>query len=187
MGIGNVLPRGVAVSAYHRQAAKRKKASKTHWRSSRHTWFFQGNRISLAGEHNNSSHFNHHPTVKPLHLMAWLVKLVSKEGDVVLDPFMGSGTTLMATKMLRRKGIGVELEHKYCDIAIRRINSDPYPLITTRPNLVHPNPQPSSPLSPNIFANPIKRSSPACFLFIPSINRTRLQPAIRARVFLFLS
>ena len=67
--------------------------------------------------------YNNHPTVKPLHLIAYLVRLISKEGDVVLDPFLGSGTTLMACKMLSRKGIGIEKEKEYCDIAIKRIKN----------------------------------------------------------------
>ncbi len=45
---------------------------------------------------------NHHPTVKPLHLISWLIRLVSKDGDTVLDPFMGSGTTGVACKQLNR-------------------------------------------------------------------------------------
>ena len=73
-----------------------------------------------SGETNNN-----HLTVKPVHLIAYLVRLVSKEGDVVLDPFMGSGTTLMACKMLGRKGIGVEKEKDYCEIAVKRIDSIP--------------------------------------------------------------
>lgn len=64
---------------------------------------------------------NHHPTVKPKHLMAWLIKLVTKEGDVVLDPFMGSGTTLLAALELHRKAIGIELQPEYCEIAVTRI------------------------------------------------------------------
>jgi len=65
---------------------------------------------------------NFHPTVKPVHLMSWLVRLVSKEGDTVLDPFMGSGTTGVACKRLGREFIGIELSEEYIKIAEARIN-----------------------------------------------------------------
>ena len=65
---------------------------------------------------------NHHPTVKPVHLMAWLVRLVSKEGDTVLDPFAGSGTTGVACRKLGRNFIGIEISPEYFKIAEKRIN-----------------------------------------------------------------
>lgn len=65
---------------------------------------------------------NHHPTVKPVKLMSYLVTLGSREGDIVLDPFAGSGTTGVACKMLKRRFIGIELEREYCDIAAARLS-----------------------------------------------------------------
>ena len=65
---------------------------------------------------------NTHPTVKPLHLISWLVRLVSKKGDTVLDPFMGSGTTGVACKQLDRNFIGIELNEEYIVIAEKRIS-----------------------------------------------------------------
>jgi hypothetical protein len=64
-----------------------------------------------------------HPTVKPLALMRYLVKLVTRPGHVVLDPFMGSGTTGIACRELGREFIGIEKEAEYCEIARRRINA----------------------------------------------------------------
>jgi len=64
---------------------------------------------------------NTHPTVKPIALMEYLVKLVSREGQVVLDPFMGSGTTGMACKKLGRDFVGIEMEEEYIEIAKARI------------------------------------------------------------------
>jgi DNA modification methylase len=61
----------------------------------------------------------HHPTQKPLPLMVWCVNKV--EGETILDPFMGSGTTGVACQKLGRKFIGIEIEPKYFDIACRRI------------------------------------------------------------------
>ena len=66
---------------------------------------------------------NNHPTVKPIALMEYLVKLVSREGQVVLDPFMGSGTTGMACKRLGREFIGIEIDEEYFKIAQARIDA----------------------------------------------------------------
>lgn len=66
---------------------------------------------------------NIHPTVKPLQLMAYLITLASRPGDVVLDPFLGSGTTAMAAKLLGRRYIGIEREREYLDIARARIST----------------------------------------------------------------
>ena len=72
---------------------------------------------------NGTPRANSHPTVKPVHLMAWLIRLISKENDVVLDPFMGSGTTGVACKLLNRNFIGIELNEEYIKIAEARINN----------------------------------------------------------------
>ena len=64
-----------------------------------------------------------HTTQKPLALMEYLVKLHSNEGDTVLDPFMGSGTTGVACKNLNRNFIGIEKDEKYFEIAKARINA----------------------------------------------------------------
>ena len=66
---------------------------------------------------------NHHPTVKPLALMRWLVKLVAYPGDLVLDPFAGSGSTGVACAMEGREFIGIEREAEYLEIAKRRIEA----------------------------------------------------------------
>jgi len=65
---------------------------------------------------------NHHPTTKPVKLMRILVRRASQLGGVVLDPFMGSGTTGMACAYEGRAFIGIENEEDYCDIARRRID-----------------------------------------------------------------
>lgn len=62
-----------------------------------------------------------HPCPKPLQWLLWLVELSSFPGEVILDPFMGSGTTLRAAKDLGRRAIGIEIEEKYCEIAVRRL------------------------------------------------------------------
>ena len=74
---------------------------------------------------------NDHPTVKPLALMEWLVKLITKEGQLILDPFGGSGSTLIAAKNLNRQFIGMELEEHYCDIAFTRLGGEDCGIIFT--------------------------------------------------------
>ncbi|HTD08371.1 MAG TPA: site-specific DNA-methyltransferase, partial [Solirubrobacteraceae bacterium] len=64
---------------------------------------------------------NIHPTVKPIALMRWLVRLVTPPGGVVLDPFAGSATTGIATLLEERVFLGVEREPKYIDIACARL------------------------------------------------------------------
>lgn len=62
-----------------------------------------------------------HPTQKPLPLMMELVSLFSSAGETVLDPFLGSGTTLVACARLGRKGIGIETDPKHFDAACKRV------------------------------------------------------------------
>lgn len=64
---------------------------------------------------------NNHPTVKPIKLMRWLVKLVTRKGQTVVDPFCGSGTTGCACVLEDREFIGMDMEPEYVDITIRRI------------------------------------------------------------------
>jgi site-specific DNA-methyltransferase (adenine-specific) len=64
---------------------------------------------------------NTHVSVKPIKLMSWLVTLLTRPDDVVLDPFLGSGTTAIAAKMLKRNYVGIEREKEYADIAERRL------------------------------------------------------------------
>lgn len=66
---------------------------------------------------------NHHPTVKPIKLMEYLIKLITPPSGTVLDPFMGSGSTGVATKNLGFKFIGIELDEDYFKIAKKRIRS----------------------------------------------------------------
>ena len=66
---------------------------------------------------------NNHPTVKPVDLMKYLIKLVAPKGSHILDPFMGSGTTGMACKELGMDFTGIDLDKSYCEIAKRRIDA----------------------------------------------------------------
>jgi site-specific DNA-methyltransferase (adenine-specific) len=61
-----------------------------------------------------------HPTQKPLPLMRWCLTLVP-DAQTILDPFMGSGTTLVAAKLEGRTAVGIELEERYCESAAKRL------------------------------------------------------------------
>lgn len=69
-----------------------------------------------------------HPVAFPKELPARCIAAASNHGDVVFDPFMGSGTTLVAAKQLGRRAIGIELEEKYCEIAVQRLAQEVLPL-----------------------------------------------------------
>lgn len=63
-----------------------------------------------------------HPTQKPIALMRWIIERFTQPEDVTVDPYMGSGTTLVAAKQLGRKAIGIEIEERYCEIAAQRLS-----------------------------------------------------------------
>jgi len=65
-----------------------------------------------------------HPTEKPLDVMKWIIQNCTKENDIILDPFLGSGTTAVAAKQLHRRYIGIEISQKYCEIAKQRLGQE---------------------------------------------------------------
>jgi len=70
-----------------------------------------------------------HPTQKPIALMEYFIKTYTNEGDLVLDPFVGSGTTGVACKKLNRNFIGIELNSEYVKMAKERIKNTPEPFL----------------------------------------------------------
>src|SRR3989344_3476508 len=78
------------------------------------------NVLSMATESSNKQH----SAVFPKELPLWFIKLFTKEGDVVLDPFLGSGTTSIAALSLDRNSIGIEIKKEYHDLAIKNINQE---------------------------------------------------------------
>lgn len=80
-----------------------------------------GNKSGMIKE-NPVDEYNFHPTVKPLSLMGYLIRLFSVEGQTVLDPFMGSCTTGVASLINNRNFIGIEAEKKYFELCEHRMN-----------------------------------------------------------------
>ena len=78
-------------------------------------------KTNFGSQQNKYPTTNNHPTVKPVKLMEYLINMVTREGQIVLDPFMGSGTTGVACKRLNRNFIGIELSEEYMTIARSRI------------------------------------------------------------------
>jgi hypothetical protein len=65
---------------------------------------------------------NNHPTTKPVKLMSYIITLFTREGDWVIDPFLGSGTTGLASKLINRHFVGIEREKEYFDICEERLS-----------------------------------------------------------------
>ena len=85
-----------------------------------------GNSLDCFSHHPNpvkhgAPRQNHHPTVKPLQLMSYLITMGSHQGDLILDPFCGSGTALIAARQLARNFIGIEISDEYVQIANTRL------------------------------------------------------------------
>lgn len=69
------------------------------------------------------SFYKDHPCPKNVKWASWLIERAIGKGNLVLDPFLGSGTTIVACKELNRNGIGIEISEKYCDIAKKRLKA----------------------------------------------------------------
>jgi len=91
---------------------------------------------SLGQTYPNDANEVAHPCAKPLRQWRWLVNRVSLDGETVMDPFMGSGTTLLAAKGLGRNAIGIEIEERYCEIAAKRLQQEVLPLFEPEPEPV---------------------------------------------------
>lgn len=88
-----------------------------HGRNRSNVWTYAGVNTFRAGRLDDLSI---HPTVKPVALVADAMRDCSRRGDIVLDPFMGSGTTILAAERVGRRGYGLEIDPLYVDAAVRR-------------------------------------------------------------------
>jgi site-specific DNA-methyltransferase (adenine-specific) len=81
-----------------------------------------------------------HPCPRVITQMLYLCEALSETGETILDPFMGSGTTLVAARQLGRRAIGIEIEEKYCRIAVERLRQTvlPFPAEPENPRTIAP-------------------------------------------------
>ena len=88
-------------------------------------WMSKGHGVYCRRDLSNNAIANErvHPTQKPESLMRWCLDFFPA-AQTVLDPFMGSGTTIVAAKHLGRRAIGIEIEERYCEIAAKRLSQE---------------------------------------------------------------
>jgi len=93
-------------------------------------WFDESNAIEniirpgLAGISKIIPQADEHPTPKPWQLAAYFIELHSQPGDLVIDPFMGGGSTMEAVKRTGRRGIGIEVSEEFCEMSAKRLAQD---------------------------------------------------------------
>lgn len=91
-----------------------------HKGGARHRWYGPKNASTLWKVHRDRTQDYHHPTQKPLELAERAIRHGSQRGEIIYDPFLGSGTTLIAAAILGRRCFGMEIEPRYCDVIVRR-------------------------------------------------------------------
>lgn len=90
------------------------------WKSGASHSFYNDRKQTTVLEFDRPSKNAEHPTMKPLDILAYLIGNSSKSGDIVLDNFLGSGSTLIAAEATGRTCYGVELDPRYCDVIRKR-------------------------------------------------------------------
>ena len=91
-------------------------------RSSESKWTGPKNLPDILRARTVSSCDRVHPVDKPIDLLRQLVEPLTSDGDLVFDPFMGGGSTLLAAQTMNRQAIGIEIEERYCEIAAKRLD-----------------------------------------------------------------
>jgi len=90
------------------------------FRTDGNIWFYNTGFMKSAKE----KYIFEHPAIFPEKLVTDHILSWSNKGEIILDPFLGSGTTCVAAKNLNRKSIGIEIESKYCEIAVKRLRQE---------------------------------------------------------------
>jgi DNA modification methylase len=88
-----------------------------HGRNRSNVWHYAGVNTFRAGRMDDLAM---HPTVKPVAMVAEAIRDCTKRGDIVIDAFMGSGTTILAAERVGRRAFGIEIDPLYVDVAVRR-------------------------------------------------------------------
>jgi site-specific DNA-methyltransferase (adenine-specific) len=116
-------------------AARGFECAVTAWAGKGHKKWNSGGKRGVYTHMVNAGRYGGHPTEKPVSLMSELLQDYTEPGKTILDPFMGSGTTLVACQRLGRQGIGIELDPGYFDTACKRVQQvvDQPPLFTPEP------------------------------------------------------
>jgi DNA modification methylase len=116
-----MVPRDKPITGKNYQAKNTEAANRVVSNSGKKYTYTHKNPVSIISGHWETNAGKMHPTQKPATLMEYMIRTYTAEGGVVLDPFAGSGSTLVAAKRLNRKVIGIELEEKYCEIIAKRL------------------------------------------------------------------
>lgn len=105
-------------------------ANKTEWIIFAHKGrrLLNGSRDTNVLSFARESDTDNHPTPKPPELIEYLISKSTNEGDIVLDPFLGSGTTLIAAQHLKRNAVGIEIDPQYAQFARDRLSAQSNPL-----------------------------------------------------------
>lgn len=90
------------------------------WKAGASHFFIDKRNLTTVIDENKPARNGEHPTMKPVSLFAFLIENSTKENDIVLDVFGGSGTTLIACEQLNRRSLTMELDPHYCDVIITR-------------------------------------------------------------------
>ena len=89
----------------------------------------QGSRPdSFSGVYPNDANKYDHPCAKPIRMWKWLVERASLQGELILDPFLGSGATAQAALETGRRCIGIELSERFCEVAVKRLQQSVLPM-----------------------------------------------------------
>ena len=93
----------------------------------RRNWFLL-NTANTSRNKDNPKTESIHETPKNIDIIRHIIKCHSKDSNIILDPFMGSGTTLIAAKELKRRAVGIEISEKYCEVAVKRLKNTIVPM-----------------------------------------------------------